>query len=129
MYHRLQYLLPGESVKMADMTRSGVSLTFFSKAFNECHPSKRKEFVFKCVYLLSMCVSLQKSSCMLLNTVKYCQLVLIKTTWTIEKCLFLHCLEVFPSLFDVKIFKTFEVYIGISIVCNGPDLNELLPKT
>ena len=49
MYHRLQYLLPGESVKMADTTRSGVSQTFFTKAFNEFLPTKRKEFVFKCV--------------------------------------------------------------------------------
>ena len=31
VYHRLQYLLPGESVKMADMTRSGVSQTFFQR--------------------------------------------------------------------------------------------------
>ena len=65
---------------------------------------------------------------MLHTTVKYCQLVLIKTTLTIEKCLFLRCLNVFPSLFDVKIFKTFEFNFGISFVCNGPDLNELLPK-
>ena len=49
VYHRLQYLVPGESVKMADTTGSGVSQTFFSKAFNECLPSKQKEFVFKCV--------------------------------------------------------------------------------
>ena len=49
VYHRLQYLLPGESVKMADTTGSGVSQTFFSKAFNECLPSKQKEFLFKCV--------------------------------------------------------------------------------
>ena len=34
----------------------------------------------------------------------------------------------FPSLFDVKIFKTLEFNFGISFVCNGPDLNELLPK-
>ena len=97
--HRLQYLLPGELVKMADTTRSGVSQTFFSKAFNECLPSKRNEFVFKCVYLLSMCVSLQNPCCMLHTRVKYCQLVLIKTTWTIEKCLFLHRLKVFPLSF------------------------------
>ena len=31
VYHRLQYLLPGESVKMADTTRSGVSQTFFQR--------------------------------------------------------------------------------------------------
>ena len=99
VYHRLQYLLPGESVKMADTTRSGVSQNVFSQAFNECLPSKRKEFVFKCVHLLSMCVSLQNSRCMLHTTVKYCQLVLIKTTWTIEKCLCLHCLKVFPLSF------------------------------
>ena len=43
VYHRLQYLLPGESVKMADTTGSGVSQTFFSKAFNECLPSKQKK--------------------------------------------------------------------------------------
>ena len=128
MYHRLKYLLPGESVKMVDTTRSGVSQTFFSKAFNECLPSKRKEFVFKCVYLLSMCVCLQKSCCMLHTRVKYCQLVMIKTTWTIEKCLFLHCLKVFPLPFDVKIFKTLEFNFGISFVCNGPVLNELLSK-
>ena len=43
VYHRLQYLLPGESVKMADTTGSGVSQTFFfSKAFNECLPWKQK---------------------------------------------------------------------------------------
>ena len=71
VYHRLQYLLPGESVKMVDTTRSGVSQTFFSKAFNECLPSKRKEFVFKYVFLLSMCVCSQNSCCMLHTRVKY----------------------------------------------------------
>ena len=49
VYHRLQYLLPGESVKMADTTGSGVSQTFFSNALNECLPSKQKKIVFKCV--------------------------------------------------------------------------------
>ena len=99
VYHRLQYLLPGESVKMVDTTRSGVSQTFFTKAFNEFLPSKRKEFVFKCVYLLSMCVCLQNACCMLHTRVKYCQLVLIKTTWAIEKCLCLYGLKVFSLSF------------------------------
>ena len=129
MYHRLQYLLPGVSVKMADTTRSGVSQTYFSKAFNECLPSKQKYFAFLCVYLLSICTSLQNSCCMLHTTVKYCQLVLIKTTWTIEMCLSLHCLKVFPSLIDVNIFKTLEFNFGISFVCNRLGLNELLTKS
>ena len=31
VYHQLQYLLPGEAVKVGDTTRSGVSQTFFQR--------------------------------------------------------------------------------------------------
>ena len=59
---------------------------------------------------------------------EYCQLVQIKTTWTIEKCLFLHSLKVFPLSFRCQNIQTLEFNLGISFVCNGPDLNELSPK-
>ena len=33
-----------------------------------------------------------------------------------------------PALEKQNVFKTSEFNFGISFVCNGPDLNELLPK-
>ena len=98
VYFRLRYLLPGESVKMADTTCSGVSQTFFQRLLISVFLPNENNLCLN-VFSLSMCVSLQNSCCMLHTTVKYCQLVLIKTTWTIEKYLFLHCLNVFPLSF------------------------------